>query len=189
MFLPDTADLYEFDLAFAKASDAPPPSRTVIPAKGFALPRREGAYGHEQGAPRMEIQLRTLVPDKGADKVIVEGPGHGVGHQSAGVRGGPLLWMSSQTADPDKRGNVAAEVDDIMGKLAAVCSNQGTTLGNLLRLRALVTEPDHARVVYEALRRAVPKNPPCVSIVVVSSPLATKGASVAMDGVAFTDAK
>ena len=187
LFLPDVADLYEFDLAWSGASDAPPPSRTVMPAKGFALPRREGTYGHEQGAPRMEIQLRSLIPGKGAEKVVVDGPGHGVGHQSAGVRGGPLLWISSQSADPDQRGSVAAEVENTMDKLATICANGGTTLGSLLRLRALVTEPEHARVVYKALRRLVPADPPCVSIVVVSSPLAAKGASVAMDGVAFVE--
>jgi len=57
VFLTDPSDLYELDQAMTAAMPSGPPTRTVIPSKGFALPRREGAFGHEDGAPRMEMQF------------------------------------------------------------------------------------------------------------------------------------
>src|SRR5581483_7058987 len=79
LFLTDPGDLFEFDLAFAAAVGKDAPSRTVIPAIGFANPRREGAFGHAENAQRMEIQVRAIRPETGAKKVIVDGPGAGFG--------------------------------------------------------------------------------------------------------------
>ena len=188
LFLTDVGDLYEFDLAFGKALGANPPSRTVIPALGFATPRREGALGHAEGALRMEAQFRVLRKDQGAEKVVVNGPGDGFGVQSAGVRVGPLLWLSGQYAGPEHvGGSIEAEVDDAFAKLAAVCANGGTSLANLLRLRAIVRRPEDAYAVFAALRRAVPSDPPAVSIIVTPSNLPVAGASVTVDGVAFVE--
>lgn len=185
LFLTDVGDLYEFDLTFGRVLGEAAPTRTVIPARGFANPRREGAFGHAQGAPRMEAQFRCLRPGLGVDKVIVPGPGAGFGYQSAGMRVGPLLWMSSQVADKERRGAGAAlEIDNIFEKIDTTCRNGGTSLGNLLRLRALVTHPGDALAVYAALRKAVPSNPPVVCIVVVPA-LYVSGCSVALDAVAY----
>ncbi|HLN14413.1 MAG TPA: hypothetical protein VK587_14550 [bacterium] len=188
LFLADPGDLYEFDLVFRSALGEPAPTRTVIPIRGLANPRREGAFGHEQGALRMEAQFRCLVPGRGAARVAVPGPGDGFGYQSAGMRVGPLLWISSQVADPAHRGGGAApELDNIIEKIGVTCRNGHTALGNLLRLRALVSRPVDALAVYAALRKAVPSAPPVVCIVVIPSPLPADGCSVALDAVAYVE--
>ncbi|MDE3075120.1 MAG: RidA family protein, partial [Chloroflexota bacterium] len=186
LFLADPADLFEFDEVVRDALGEAAPSRTVVPARGFANPRREGAFGHEQGAPRLELQVRCLRPGRGAGKVVVPGPGAGFGYQSAGVRAGPLLWTSSLFADDGPRGT-EQEVETILRQLDAICHNAGTSLSNLLRLRALVAEPADALAVYAALRRAVPSDPPAVAVVAVGSPLWVSGRSVALDAVACVE--
>lgn len=186
VFLVDLGDLYEFDLAFGRALGTDPPARTVIPARGFQVPRREGAFGHAEGAPRLEAQFRCLRPGHGFKKQVVPGPGAGLGYQSSGVRAGPLLWISSQVADQEHLGaGVAREIENVLEKMAATCRNGGTTLASLLRVRALVTRPGDARAVYTALRKAVPSAPPVVSILVVPAPLHVQGCSVALDAVAY----
>jgi len=188
LFLSDLGDLYEFDLVFARALGTHAPTRTVIPIRGLANPRREGAFGHEQGALRMEAQFRCLRPGYGAEKVVVPGPGAGFGYQSAGVRVGPLLWMSSQLTDKEYQGGGAVrEIDNIIEKISTICQNGGTTLANLLRVRALVTGTSDAFAVYAALRKAVPSAPPVVSMIVVPSPLHVGGCSVALDAVAYVE--
>ena len=185
LFLVDPDDLYEFDLAFARALPGAAPARTVIPARGFQVPRREAAVGHAQGAPRMEGQFRCLRPGVGFEKVVVPGPGVESGVRSAAVRTGPLLWISSQVAVPEARGGVGGEIEHILENIAAICGNAGTALGNLLRVRALVRQPEDARTVYTALRRAVLGAPPVVCIVL--SPPPASGCTVALDAVAYID--
>ncbi|HZP95082.1 MAG TPA: RidA family protein [Candidatus Limnocylindria bacterium] len=184
LFLTDPGDLFEFDLAFAAAVGKDAPSRTVIPAIGFANPRREGAFGHAENAQRMEIQVRAIRPETGAKKVIVDGPGAGFGYQSAAVRVDPLLWLSGQYADADHRGDAAKELPDIIEKLRTVCRSGGTDLSNLLRVRALVTRLQDAPAVYAALRTAIPSDPPVVSV--IHAPvLPVPSASLVLDGVAY----
>jgi len=188
LFLADPGDLYEFDLVLRKALHGRAPTRTVIPIRGLANPRREGAFGHEQGALRMEAQFRCLVPGRGAEKVMVPGPGEGFGYQSAGVRVGPLLWISSQVADAEHRGGGAArEIDNILEKIAVTCRNGGTSPRHLLRLRALVGRRVDALAVYAALRKWVPDAPPTVCIIVVPAPLPVADCSVALDAVAHVE--
>lgn len=188
VYLTDVGDLYEVDEVFSAAMGEDAPSRTVIPIKGTALPRREGAFGHEEGAPRMEVQFRWLLPGQDAEKVVVPGPGAGFGYQSSGVRGGPLLWVSSRFAEPQHSGQGAeAEVDSILGQLDETCQNAGTNLSNLLRLRALVTEPDDALAVFAALKRAVPVDPPAVCIAVVPPPFSVAECTLALDAVAYVE--
>jgi len=118
LFLQDPGDLYEFDLVLREALGDNAPSRTVIPIRGTALPRKEGAFGHSEGSPRSEAQIRFLIPGKGAEKVVVAGPGADFGYQSAGVRGGPLLWMSSQYADAKQLGGgTDKQIANILDKL------------------------------------------------------------------------
>jgi enamine deaminase RidA (YjgF/YER057c/UK114 family) len=187
LFLTDPGDLYEFDAALRSAigGDEPPPSRTVVPSKGFALPRREGAFGHEDGAPRMEIQFRIRRPDGRLDKQIIDGPGSAFGYQSAAVRLGPLVWISSQVASPEHRGHVANEIDDVLDKIAVTCANAGTDLSNLLRIRVLLASADDAGAFATALRKAVGADPPTVCMAVVPTALPVPDASVAIDAVAL----
>ena len=182
LYLADPADLFEFDLAWKAGFGDAAPARTVIPAKGFAVPRREGALGHAEGALRMELQARFLRPDKGATKQIVEGPGHGFGYQSAGLKAAGLLWISSQYAPANVMGDAAREADAIFGQLAALARNAATDLSHTLRVRAIVKRAADAGAVYAALKKAVPKDPPAVTILVAAQ-LPVPAASLTIDAV------
>ena len=184
LFLADLGDLYEFDLLMRAAVGAAAPSRTVMHLRGSALPRREGAFGHSEGAARLEIQFRCLLPGKGVEKVVYGPPTADTGYQSAGVRSGSLLWLSSQCASDAALGNGAKEIEDIFGQLEATCEQAGTNLGQLLRARVQVTDAAAVPEFFRALRRAVPSAPPAVAVVVTDA-LPVDGASVAIDAVAL----
>ena len=188
LFLTDSSDLYDFDRAMRDAIGPDAPSRTVIPSRGYALPRQEAAQGHAQGAPRMEVQFRIRRPGASLEKQVVDGPGAGFGYQSAGVRLGPLVWISSQVADAGRRGDVATEIDDILTKIGECCRNAGTDLSSLLRIRVLLTRAEDASVFSAALRKLVPTDPPAVCMAVVPSALPAADAGVAIDAVAYTEA-
>jgi enamine deaminase RidA (YjgF/YER057c/UK114 family) len=184
VMMADLGDLYEFDLVMRKALGEAAPSRTVIPMRGSAVPRREGAFGHLEGAPRIELQFRALAPGAGHERTIVGPPGATTGYQSAGVQVGSLLWLSSQSAsDPMLGGGTRAEIEDILRHLAETCASAGTDLRHLLRLRALVRDTAAAGELANALRAAVPDEPPTVCVLVVDD-LPVDGATVALDGVA-----
>jgi enamine deaminase RidA (YjgF/YER057c/UK114 family) len=184
LFLTDAADLFEWDTALKAAVGDAAPARTVIPSRGYALPRREGAFGHADGAPRMEAQLRIRRPESGLEKVVIDGPGAGFGYQSAGVRLGPLLWLTSQVADATARsGEIASEIDNILAKLEAVCRNAGTRLQDALRVRALFRRAEDLPFFADALRKTFPNDPPAVSVLVVPTDLPVPAARVAIDAV------
>lgn len=188
LFLADPADLYDFDEVLREAlGDASAPTRLVIPTKGFANPRREGAFGHDQGAARMELQVRAFRSGHGAEKSIIKGPGDGFGYQSAGIRVGPLLWVTNHFAETKQRGDLKRELENVLGQIAQTCENAGTSLANLLRIRAVVREPSDALAVYAAVKKAVPNDPPTVSVMAVGSQMYVGGASVALDAVAFIE--
>jgi enamine deaminase RidA (YjgF/YER057c/UK114 family) len=186
LFLTEPGDLYELDLVFAETLGRQAPSRMIIPATGYQTPRREGAFGHLEGSPRMEAQFRCVRPGFGAQKVVVPGPGDGYGCQSAAVRVGPLVWISAQVADAGCRGDgTGREADNIFEKIGTVCRNAGTTLDQLLRVRVLLARPADAPDVYSALRRAVPSAPPVVNMLAARPPFYVSGNSVAVDAVAY----
>jgi enamine deaminase RidA (YjgF/YER057c/UK114 family) len=184
IFLTDPADLFEWDQALKAAVGDAAPSRTVIPSRGYALPRREGAFGHADGAPRMEVQLRIRRPEAGEQKLVVSGPGDGAGYQSAGVRLGSLLWLSSQHADPALRtGDIRAEIDSILDRLAEVSTNGGTSLDQALRIRAQFRRAEDVPALADALRARFPSAPPVVSVLVVPCDFPVPTARVAIDAV------
>lgn len=186
LFLTDAADLFEWDAALRAVVGNAAPTRTVIPSRGYALPRREGAFGHADGAPRMEVQLRIRRPEAGAERTVVDGPGAGLGYQSAGVRLGQLLWLSAQYADPAKRtADATDEIDDILDKLATVCANGGTDLQNALRVRAQFRRASDIPAFTDALRKRFPAEPPAVSVLVVPSDFPVPTARVAIDAVVY----
>jgi enamine deaminase RidA (YjgF/YER057c/UK114 family) len=188
LFLADPADLYEFDETVRDAlGGAPPPTRMIIPARGFANPRREGAFGHEQGAARMELQVRAFRPGHGTEKTVVAGPGNGFGYQSAGIRVGPLLWLSNQFADQDQPSSAAEQVENILDQIQSTCRTAGTDLSNVLRIRALVRERGDALAVYAAVKKAIPRDPPTVTIIAVGPQMYVSGRSVALDAVAVVE--
>jgi enamine deaminase RidA (YjgF/YER057c/UK114 family) len=184
LFLTDSGDLFEFDQALRAVAGSAAPTRTIIPSRGYALPRREDAFGHDEGAPRMEAQFRFQRPDGGAEKATVDGPGAGFGYQSAGMRLGPLVWTSSLVASPDHLGGAAeSQLQDILAALQATLENGGSTLSETLRLRVLLRNRDDVAAVNAAIRRAIPSDPPAVSIVVVPTALPVAEASMAIDAV------
>jgi enamine deaminase RidA (YjgF/YER057c/UK114 family) len=184
VFLTDPNDLFEVDEAIRGVMGSVLPSRTVIPARGFALPRREGAFGHADGAPRMEMQLRILRPGQNVAKHVVPDSG-ATGFQAAAVRVENLLWLSSQVADSARRGSAAGEVDNILDKLGRACRDAGTDLSRALRLRVLVTDAGDVAAVYDGLRKAFPADPPAVNVTVVPSRFPVADARVAIDAVAL----
>ena len=132
----------------------------------------------------MEVQLRIRRPEAGADKIVVPGPGEGVGYQSAGVRLGSLLWLSSQYADPAQRtGGIDAEIDNILDKLAEVSENGGTSLDQALRIRAQFRRAEDVQALAGALRKRFPSAPPVVSVLIVPSDFPVPTARVAIDAV------
>jgi enamine deaminase RidA (YjgF/YER057c/UK114 family) len=183
VFLTDPGDLYEVDLAMAAAMPSGPPTRTVVPSKGFALPRREGAFGHEDGAPRMEMQFRIRRPEHAADKRSVAARGSGNGFQADAVELGGLLWLGSQVAAPATRGDTGTEVSEILDRLQQVAADGGSDLARALRIRAVLTRPDQAEPFFAGLRKAIPNDPPAVSVVVAPTALSTPDASLSIDAV------
>jgi enamine deaminase RidA (YjgF/YER057c/UK114 family) len=182
VFLTDPSDLYELDQAMTAAMPSGPPTRTVIPSKGFALPRREGAFGHEDGAPRMEMQFRIRRPEAAPDKhSAAAGSGNGFGADA--VELGGLLWLGSQVATPATRGDAGKEVSQILDRLQQTAADNGADFARALRVRAVLTQPEAAEALFAGLRKAIPNDPPSVSVVVAPTALSTTDASLSIDAV------
>jgi enamine deaminase RidA (YjgF/YER057c/UK114 family) len=96
-----------------------------------------------------------------------------------------LVWTSSIVAAPEHRGDAASEIGDVLDKIASTCANAGTDLSNLLRVRVLLARREDAGAVADALRAAVPEDPPTVCVAVLPAPLPTANATIAIDAVAF----
>ena len=84
----------------------------------------------------------------------------------------------------DKR--TPGQLDHIFNeRIAQICKAAGTTMDNLLRVRGYVPDVNDSYAVYDALRRAVPSDPPCVCVTSVPGPLQVEGANVMLDAVAY----
>lgn len=181
-------DLYELDLVWKKAFGDNPPARTVVPVRGLFMPRREGARGHEENAIRVEMQFRSIRPGYGIDKQIIETDLETFGHEPVATRAGSLLWTSGQLGGGRDgvagNGSTEAQLEEIFRRLGVICAAGGTSLDNLLRLRAYVTDANEAGLVYAALKKAVPQNPPVVCVTGVPGPLQVEGCTVIVDAVA-----
>ena len=189
VLLSDLGDLYEFDLMLREAigDDSLAPSRNLLHMAGSALPRREGAIGHEEGAARLEIQFRCAVP--GGDAITRVGTPTAdsiaqSGYQSAATKLDDIVWLSSQFAQGAALGSGAGEIDDIFTSLSSTCEAAGTNISQLLRVRAQLTDVALVPDFYRALRKFVPDQPPAVALVITNS-LAVAGAHVTIDGVAL----
>ena len=189
VLLNEIEDLYELDLIWEKAFGDSPPARTVAPIRGFGAPRREGAKHHRDGSMKMEIQFRSIRPGYGVEKEIVSTGRDWLGREPEAVRAGDLLWVSGQLA-VDAKGSptghdTAGQLTYLFERLAEICRAGGTTIENLLRVRAYVTDPQETPLVYEALRRAVPKDPPTALVAGVPGPLQIPECTVMIDAVAY----
>lgn len=189
VLLVEIEDLYELDLVWKDTFGDNPPARTVTPVRGLGAPRWEGAKHHSEGAIKMEIQFRSIRPDMGVVKELIDVEGGQLGIDPPAVRTGDLLWISGQFAgnesglstDPDP----ASQVEAIFERLRQICEAGGTSIDQLLRLRAYVTDPRDGYAVYEGLRRHVPQDPPCVCVAGVPGPLQVPGCTVMVDAIAY----
>ena len=188
-FLIDIADQFEFDLVWKETFPVDPPARTVIPVRGLGAPRRQGPTTHAEGAMKMESMCQSIRPGSNVKKEVITTGSPPVTHESEAIRARPLLWTSGQLAgDADglKTGaDTASQLGYIFNQLDQICKAGGTSLRNLLRLRAYLTDVRDSYLVYGALKRAVPSDPPCVAITGVPGPLQIPGATVIVDAVAY----
>ncbi len=189
VFLLDLADLYEVDLIWQKFFPKDPPARTVFPIRGLGAPRAEGPRTHAEGAMKMESMFQTFRPGPDTPREIISTGAETLGHESEAVRAGQLLWtsgiMAGGTGGLVTGPDTPSQLSHIFGRLGEICEAGGTSLDNLLRIRAYVTDPSDTFAVYAALKQAVPADPPCVCITGVPAPLQVPGASVIVDGVAY----
>jgi enamine deaminase RidA (YjgF/YER057c/UK114 family) len=188
-FLNDLGDLYELDQVWKAKFPDSPPARTLLPVRGQGSPRREGALTHDDGAVLMEIQVRAIRPDHGTERVVVSTGRESLGHQAEAVKADGLLWLSGELAG-DSGGlrsgeSTVSQVDYIFEWFDEICRAGGTSLDNLLRVRAYVTNPSDGYLVHAALGDATPGSPPCVTINEVRGPLQLPGATVMIDAVAW----
>jgi enamine deaminase RidA (YjgF/YER057c/UK114 family) len=188
VLLADLGDLYEFDLLLRAAigDDTRAPSRSLLHLAGSALPRREGAFGHEEGAARLEIQFRCAIPGGGAITRVGTPTEESIpqsGYQSAAAKVDDIVWLSSEFASDAVLGSGSAEIDDIFTKLAATCADAGSDISQLLRVRAQLSDAALVPDFYRALRKFVPDQPPAVALAVTT--LAVPGAHASIDGVAL----
>ena len=188
-FLIDPTDQYEFDLVWKDTFPVDPPARTVIPVRGLGAPRKEGPTTHAEGAMKMESMCQSIRPSFGVKKEVISTGVPPLTHESEAIRARPLLWVSGQIAgdgDGLKSGpSTANQLGHIFSRLEKICEVGGTSLRNLLRIRAYLTDVRDTGAVYAALKRAVPSDPPCVAITGVPGPLQWPGATVNVDAVAY----
>jgi enamine deaminase RidA (YjgF/YER057c/UK114 family) len=190
-FLIDIADQYEFDLVWQKHFPVDPPARTVIPVRGLGAPRREApdVRHHADGAMKMESMCQSIRPGFGVEREVISTGAAPLSHESEAIKARPLLWISGQIAGgPDglkTAPDTPSQLAYIFGRIDEICRAGGTSLTNLLRVRAYVTDVRDSYAVYAILKQLVPSNPPCVCITGVPGPLQVPGCSVIVDAVAY----
>jgi enamine deaminase RidA (YjgF/YER057c/UK114 family) len=190
VYLTDIGDLYELDRVWRQYFQSEPPARTVIPVRGLSVPRWEGSNrGHLDNALKMEHLSQAIRGDSAIKKEVISTGEAQLGPESEAVRAGNLLWISGQYAGGAEglrcRPDGASQLEYLFGRLDAICRAGGTSISNLVRLRAFLTDPDDATAVYGLLRQAVPNDPPTVQVTTVPGPLAVPGARAILDGVAY----
>jgi len=138
---------------------------------------------------KMESMFQSIRPGFGVEKEVVTTCAEPLGHESEAVKAGPLLWTSGILAGDRDGLHVAPETPSqlayILRRIADICEAGGTSLQNVLRVRAFITEPADTYALYAALRAAVPEKPPCVAVTGVPGPLQVPGCSVVVDAVAY----
>jgi enamine deaminase RidA (YjgF/YER057c/UK114 family) len=190
-FIQELGDLYELDRVWAKLFPENPPARTIVPIRGLGQPRIEGAKHHWEGTMKMELQFRTMVQGRGATRQAISLPGAALPDvESDAVRVGNLLWIGGQIA-ADRDGPVTApdtglQLDYIFGRLASICEDGGSSLADLLRIRAFVTDERTGYAFYAKLKEMVPVDPPVVCVIVVPDPLHVPSCTVSIDAVALS---
>jgi enamine deaminase RidA (YjgF/YER057c/UK114 family) len=190
IYLLDIGDYFELDRVWRRRFPNDPPARTVVPVRGLGAPRLEAPnIGHREKAVKMEHLTQSIRPGFGATKEVISTGAETLAYESEAIKAGPLLWIS-QVAAADSSGprsapDIRSQLDYIFGRLDEICRAGGTSLQNLVRLRAFLTNVQEFQAVYAALREAVPSDPPSVAVTGVPAPLPIPGCSVIVDGVAY----
>nr|WP_246344715.1 RidA family protein [Conexibacter arvalis] len=183
----DTADLRELDDVWERAFPQAPPARTVVPVTGLASPRRAGARGHGENAVRYMTMCRAVRRDAGPATVVPDGSGV-LGAASGAVSAAGLLWVSGQcAADPDglpAGSGATAQAAVAFERVRALCEAGGTSLGELLVLRAFAADREAIDAVHALVREAFPADPPVVIALPVAGPPAIDGVRVTLDAIA-----
>ena len=138
---------------------------------------------------KMELQFRSLREGHGADRQVVSIGGGALPTESDAVRVGDLLWIGGQIAadfnGPTTDGGVDAELDYIFGRIASLCAEGESSMSDLLRVRAFVTNEAAGYAFYAKLKATIPNDPPVSAVVVVPPPLHIPGCSITVDAVAY----
>ena len=189
VYVIDIGDLFELDRVWRKAFPENPPARSVIPVRGLGAPRLEAAgLGHAQDAVKTEFIAQSIRPGFGLQREVVSSGEEPLLHESEAVRAGNLLWISGQYAGGVEglrsKPHTADQLEFLFGRLDATCRAGGSSLDRLVRLRAFLSDPAEAPLVYGALKQAIPSAPPTVMVTGVPGPFPIPGATVMLDGVA-----
>jgi enamine deaminase RidA (YjgF/YER057c/UK114 family) len=192
IYLLDIGDLYELDRVWKRRFPDNPPARTVVPVRGLGCPRKEAPeLTHSEKGVSMEHLSQSIRPGFGVTKEVVTSGATVLQHESEAVKAGPLLWISGQMAVSESGLPVGREtvdqLDFLFGRLDEICRAGGTRLENVVRFRAFLADPNDAYLVYAALRRHVPADPPTVMVTGVPGPLQIPECTVIVDAVAYVD--
>jgi enamine deaminase RidA (YjgF/YER057c/UK114 family) len=189
VYLLDMQDLFEFDRTWRKWFPTDPPARSVIPVRGLGQPRIEAkGLGHKDNAVKTEFLCQSIRPGYGLEREVVSTGTDQLLHEPEAIKAGPLLWISGQYAGGvdglETKPDTASQLDHLFGRLDGICRAGGTSIDQLVRLRAFLSDPLDAHLVYAALKRAVPSAPPSVMVTGVPGPFPIPGATVMLDAVA-----
>jgi enamine deaminase RidA (YjgF/YER057c/UK114 family) len=189
VYLTDIGDLFELDRIWRQYFPNDPPARTVVPVRGLSVPRWEGPNeGHRDNAIKMEHLTQAICRSSSLRKEVISTGSEQIEPCAEGVRAGNLLWISGQYAGGAAglycRPDSASQLEYLFERLARICEAGGTSLANLVRLRAFLTDAADAEIVYGLLRHAVPSDPPTVQVTTVPAPLPVPGACAVLDAVA-----
>lgn len=184
LFVTDISDIYAIDQSWQRLFGTNPPARTVVPVRGVGVPRREGTgMGHGDRAVRLEHQVRAIRPGQGVTVERLSTDAGALAHEAQAVKAGELAWLSHQYPRASAGGSIEAQVDEVLGEVAALCAQAGSSIENLAQLRVFCTDPAAADVVAAKLRALVPNDPPVVGVMTVPGPLLVPGAELFVDGV------
>lgn len=158
-------------LRYRKAQDechptSPSPTPRNSHGIGHAL-HRSPAAGFRDGAvkpARRKVAGALALGAIGSTAVAAKTPeatrrryaalGAPAGPYAHGVRHGDLLFLSGLTAygTPAQKGDIAAQADAILARIAAVAAEEGRDLGSLVKVTIFVTDLTHIDALRERLQ-------------------------------------
>ena len=185
IYLADMNDLPRFEDAWRVAFPTDPPARTVLPASAFGL---VGGL--------IEINLIAVrAGGKTKKQVVRDATSAALGHASAAVRAGDLLFLSGLVAaddhglipgarvDPDfpyARSSIAVQTEWILDQADALCRAAGASLDSVTRQQLFYTDLREAGVSFRALGARFGDAMPATSAIRVTS-TAVPGCTVLAD--------